>query len=132
RISVFWRVFGGTLLSIGALICITLYQQFANSINDLRRELNHQNETRADLIKKDEFNNRVGSLWNSIKELSSVGAGVSTLTERSKLFEQQLDKHQKTTEDERREICRKLEEQRKTNEDERRELCRKAEEQRKF
>jgi hypothetical protein len=31
RVFVFWRVFGGTLLSITALLGITLYQQFSNS-----------------------------------------------------------------------------------------------------
>ena len=36
RISLFWRVFGGTLLSIAALVVITLYQQFNGSLNELR------------------------------------------------------------------------------------------------
>jgi DNA repair exonuclease SbcCD ATPase subunit len=132
RISVFWRVFGGTLLSIAALVCITIYQQFSGSLNDLRRDLNHQNETRADLVKKDDFNNRISTLWNSIKELSAVSTGVSALTERSKLLELQLDKQHKAVEEERREICRRMEEQRKVIEEERRDFHRKLEEQRKL
>src|SRR5438132_9997852 len=56
RIGVFWRVFGGTLLSIVALVCVTVYQQFTSTINELRNDVNHLNESRADLLKKDEFN----------------------------------------------------------------------------
>ena len=39
RISLFWRVFGGTILSIVALIFITLYNNLANAVSDLRNDL---------------------------------------------------------------------------------------------
>src|SRR5207245_11060665 len=54
RVSWFWRVFGGTLLSLAGLVVMTLYQQFTNGLHDLRTDLNHLNEARGDLIKKDE------------------------------------------------------------------------------
>ena len=58
-IPVFWRIFGGTMLSIAALVCITVYQQFNNGINDLRKELSGEHEARADLVKKEELNTRL-------------------------------------------------------------------------
>ena len=61
RIGVFWRVFGGTLLSIAALVCITVYQQFTSVLNELRSDVNHLNESRGDLVKKEEFNSRLTS-----------------------------------------------------------------------
>lgn len=90
RISVFWRVFGGTLLSIGALVCITLFQQLTNGMSELRTNMNRLNEGRGDLVKLDDFNTRTASIWNSIKELQTANAVVSGLKERSALLEQQV------------------------------------------
>ena len=39
RISLFWRVFGGTILSICALAVLTAYQSLANGIHDLRKRV---------------------------------------------------------------------------------------------
>ena len=36
--SLFWRVFGGTILSIVALAAVTLYNNLSNGISDLRAE----------------------------------------------------------------------------------------------
>jgi hypothetical protein len=90
RISLFWRVFGGTLLSIAALVCITVYQQLTSTLGELRTNLNHLTESRAELVKTDEFNNRTTALWGSIKELQTQSATVSGLKERSALLEQQV------------------------------------------
>jgi hypothetical protein len=104
RISVFWRVFGGTLLSITALICVTVYQQFTNTFNDLRSDLNRLNEARGDLIKKDEFNSRMTTVWTGIKEVQTATTNAAAAKERIALLEQQL----KVTEDERKELIRDL------------------------
>jgi hypothetical protein len=69
KISVFWRVFGGTLLSIAALVCITVYQGFNSSLNDLRKDINAQHEMNAEFVKKDDLNNRLNPLWSGIKDL---------------------------------------------------------------
>jgi chromosome segregation ATPase len=90
RISLFWRVFGGTLLSIAALVCITVYQQLTSTLGELRTNMNHLTESRAELVKNDEFNNRMTSVWSSIKELQSANATLSGLKERSALLEQQV------------------------------------------
>lgn len=104
RISVFWRVFGGTLLSIAALVCITFVQQFSNSLGELRANLTHLNESRGDLVKNEDFNNRMTAVWNNLKELQGANVGVVALKERSALLEQQL----KTAEDERKELAHEL------------------------
>ena len=62
RISLFWRVFGGTLLSIVALAVVTLYQQLAGGLGDVRHEI----ESRA---KKDEFNDHRTKIWERLREM---------------------------------------------------------------
>jgi hypothetical protein len=104
RISLFWRIFGGTLLSIAALVVVTVYQQFSNSLFELRNDMIHLNEARADLIKKDDFNNRLTSVWNSMKDLQTATTAVTGLRERTLLLEQQL----KEAEAERKELAREV------------------------
>ena len=69
KLSVFWRVFGGTLLSIGALIAITVYNNFTSTLSELRAELNKAHEARADLVRKDEFNSRLSNNYERLKGL---------------------------------------------------------------
>lgn len=104
RMSVFWRVFGGTLLSIAALVAVTLYQQFNNGLNDLRNDLSRLNEGRGDFIKKDEFNSRMGAAWGGIKEAKDASTTVATLKEHSLLLEQQV----KSGEEERKDLMREV------------------------
>src|SRR5947209_11630479 len=86
RINVFWRLFGGTVLSIVALICITAYQQISGTLSELRSNLTRLQESRADLVRNDDFNNRLTSVWTSIKEVQASGAQLSALKERSALL----------------------------------------------
>ena len=109
RVSVFWRVFGGTLLSIGALVCITLFQQFSNSLSEVRTNVDRLAESRADFIKLDDCNTRFAALWNNIKELQTANAAVLALKERSTLLEEQI----KSSENERKELSRELQRLRK-------------------
>ena len=104
RISLFWRICGGTVLSIAALVVVTLYQQINNNMTELRNDMIRLNESRGDLIKKDEFNMRMTSVWNSIKEEQATGGALIGLRERSTLLEQQL----RTAESERKDLSREL------------------------
>jgi hypothetical protein len=112
RISVFWRVFGGTLLSIAALVVLTLCQYFNNNLNELRndlsrlneefrkdlghlnndlhKDLGHLNEINANLVTKEDFNNRLKSVWDTIKDLRALGETVASLKERALLHDQQM------------------------------------------
>jgi hypothetical protein len=97
--SLFWRVFGGTILSIVALVCITIYNNVSSSIAELRSEVNRANETRAnavaelrndlgranearaDLIRKDEFNSRLSNNWERVQGVQQQYTAVNaTLT----------------------------------------------------
>lgn len=104
RISLFWRVFGGTLLSLAGLIGITVYQQFNSGLNELRSELNRINEGRADLVKKDDLAARTTSIWSGIKDLQTATGALSSMREHEALLEQRM----KTAEEERKEMAKEI------------------------
>jgi septal ring factor EnvC (AmiA/AmiB activator) len=70
KISVFWRIFGGTILSIVAMLLVTVWQQMSSSVADLRNSVSHVQEAQADFIKKDDVYTRCNSLWTSVNTLS--------------------------------------------------------------
>lgn len=82
KLSLFWRVFGGTILSIAALVLITIYQAIASSIHDLRTELSRVSESRAEFLKKDEFNTHKTSVWNRFENVTALSAGLSSVKDR--------------------------------------------------
>lgn len=81
-ISVFWRVFGGTLLSISALVAVTLYNGMSSSINDLRSELSREREARAALVKKDEFNTRVTAQYERMRAIDTIKVELEGMKEK--------------------------------------------------
>jgi len=81
RVSLFWRVFGGTFLSIAALVAITLYNNQASSITELRAEVSRLNEARAEAVKKEEFNTRTQSMWDRMQQLQEIRVTVTSLKE---------------------------------------------------
>ena len=101
KISVFWRVFGGTLLSIAALVVMTVYQQFAASITELRNAVTRVNETQADLAKKDELNSRTGKIWDT---LSPITTALPAMKTRDDILDSQF----KAAEEKRKELADKL------------------------
>jgi chromosome segregation ATPase len=82
KISIFWRVFGGTILSIVALAAITLYNNISSNITDLRGELNREREARADLVKKDEFNSRTTTQYERMRSYDSLKVELEGLKEK--------------------------------------------------
>jgi len=94
RISLFWRVFGGTILSIVALVSVTLYQQLVGNLNEMRNEVNRINESRTELIKKEEMDTRLTRIWTSIRELQAVEATITAMKERSLVRDQQVKDEQ--------------------------------------
>lgn len=83
KISVFWRVFGGTILSIAALVVITLFNNFSTSISELRAELSREREARAELVKKDEFNARITNQYERIRAHDGLKVELEALKERT-------------------------------------------------
>ncbi|HEY1186272.1 MAG TPA: hypothetical protein VGE74_01385, partial [Gemmata sp.] len=82
HISVFWRVFGGTILSIVALVTITIYNNMSSSIVELRAEVSREREARAELVKKDEFNSRVTSQYERMRAIDTVKAELEGVKEK--------------------------------------------------
>ena len=101
RISLFWRVFGGTILSIAALVGLTIYQSFAGSLNDLRTSINHVNELQANLATKDDLNTRATAIWAASKDVTAQAADLKT---RTALLETQL----RSADEERKELNREI------------------------
>jgi septal ring factor EnvC (AmiA/AmiB activator) len=101
KISVFWRVFGGTLLSIAALVVMTVYQQVNASITELRAAVARVNETHADLAKKEELNSRTSKIWDTLTK-------VTTDLPAMKTHDDILDSQFKTAEQERKELCARI------------------------
>lgn len=82
-LSVFWRVFGGTILSIVALVAITLYNTVNGNINDLRQELSREREARATLAKKDDVDARAKTQWDRIRAVEGFKADIEAVKERT-------------------------------------------------
>jgi len=83
KISLFWRVFGGTILSIVALVSITLFNNLQNSISDLRAELSREREARAALAKKDDVDARIKTQYERIRVVEGYKAEIEAMKERS-------------------------------------------------
>lgn len=99
RSSLFLRLFGGTLLSIAALVVITLTQQFSSILTEVRQDLNRMHESRGDLARKEE-------VAAALKDLQAAASGIAALRERSLLLEQQL----RAAEEDRKQLARDLRE----------------------
>jgi hypothetical protein len=89
----FWRVFGGTLLSIGALVVMTAYQGMNASLaelrgemdhldKDLRKEMGRLSEIQADLVKKSDFDVITRATWTAVRELQEDRKALTALKER--------------------------------------------------
>ena len=46
---------GGSILSALGFVAVSLFEQYNESVNELRRDLKHFNEASADLVKKESF-----------------------------------------------------------------------------
>jgi chromosome segregation ATPase len=82
HISVFWRVFGGTILSIVALVSITLYNNMSSSITELRNEVSREREARAELLKKEEFSARNTAMYERMRGIDTVKVELEGLKEK--------------------------------------------------
>jgi chromosome segregation ATPase len=82
HMSLFWRVFGGTILSISSLVVITLYNNLSTGISDLRTDLNKERDAQAELVKKDDFNNRSTNIYDRLRTLDAMKIDLEGLRER--------------------------------------------------
>jgi chromosome segregation ATPase len=129
--NTFWRVFGGTILSIIVLILITICNQFSTSLSDLRRDLNQQSEARSEFVKKADLDRSLTSVWTGMKE-GRVAAGVlDSMNDKAKCLEQQFDRQVKNASDDHKELKAQIDEQRKSLQEDSKDTVKKVEELRK-
>ena len=84
RLSLFWRIFGGTLLSIAALVALTGYQMLASSIADIRHEVDQR-------ARRDDFETSRQKIWDRMRDLQLAEDRVDeTLRDRCIRLEEQL------------------------------------------
>ncbi len=86
KISVFWRVFGGTILSIVALVSITLFNSIQSSISELRADAARAREALATAVKREDFDRERESRVALAKK-EDVDARVKTIYERIRTIE---------------------------------------------
>jgi hypothetical protein len=79
-IPMVWRIFGGTVLSITALVAVTLYQQLHNKVENL-----------GDIsLKREEFFEHRKGVWDRIEKLRAQEDGIDgQLKERCTRLEEQ-------------------------------------------
>jgi hypothetical protein len=70
-ISVFWRVFGGTIVSIVALVAVTIYNSLNTQVSELRNEIRSLTQADGEHVRKDEFSTRMTSQWDRVQNLQS-------------------------------------------------------------
>lgn len=97
KVSLFWRVFGGTILSMVMLGVLTLYNNISSNISELRNELNREREARAELVRKDEFNTRTSNQYERIRSFEGLKAEHEGLKERVAANAATLDSVRKET-----------------------------------
>jgi DNA repair exonuclease SbcCD ATPase subunit len=71
KMSLFWRVFGGAIISVITLIVITLFNNLMATLTEIRSEINRINEHRAELVKKDEFTTQLAATWDRVQNLQT-------------------------------------------------------------
>jgi chromosome segregation ATPase len=82
HISLFWRVFGGTIISISSLIVITLYNNLSTGISDIRTDLNKERTAREELVKKEDFNKSSTNIYERIRTLDALKVELEGLREK--------------------------------------------------
>jgi hypothetical protein len=80
KLPAFWKLFGGTVLSIAAMVVVTAHQSLSSSIadvrsetsalnNEMRKEIGRLAESQGELVKKEECDSRFKSVWRDVAEL---------------------------------------------------------------
>lgn len=73
QVPLFWKLCSAALLSVSALIAVTLYNQLNNTASQLRGDVgqlrNDLGQLRTDLVPKDDYNSRIELIVKGIKDL---------------------------------------------------------------
>jgi hypothetical protein len=96
RTALLWSI-GGTVFSAVGFILLALFEQYNDSLSELRHDLKHFNESSADLVKKEHMHSFMSHIKNCYKELQEAKAS-------RKLLEREL----KASESDRRDLTHEL------------------------
>jgi myosin heavy subunit len=91
RMSLFWRVFGGTILSVAALVAITVFNNLNSNISELRNEVSRLNEAKAEAAKKDDLN----ALRTQVATHADFRREIDSLKERATKHRGEIDEAKK-------------------------------------
>lgn len=91
RMSLFWRVFGGTMVSVAALVGITIYNNLSGTLSELRGEVSRLNEAKAEAAKKDELN----TLRTQVATYAEYRREIDSLKERASKYRTELEEVKK-------------------------------------
>ncbi len=91
KLSVFWRVFGGTLISVAALVAITVFNSMNGNISELRNEVSRLHEAKAESAKKDDLN----ALRTQLATYAEYRREIDSLKERAGKHRAELDEVKK-------------------------------------
>ncbi len=92
-IPVFWRVFGGTVISILSLVVMTAYNGFTSSLaetkadlasltGDVRKEVARLDEGHAALIPRSDCETVMSTVWRNLNDLGGDHKELAALRER--------------------------------------------------
>jgi hypothetical protein len=90
RGTLFWGLSGGTLLSAVGFVALTLYQQYHESLTELRNDLKHFHLTAAEQVRKEELQGRLTAVWGGIRGLQAAQTACAARDARVAHLEQQL------------------------------------------
>jgi hypothetical protein len=96
RLAFIWGI-SGTVLSALGFVVLTFYQQYNDSLNELRRDLNHFHEASGELVKKESLRKCREKLIECLKELRDSAA-----------MRAQVERDLQTSQEERKEMIREL------------------------
>src|SRR5262249_8514397 len=73
RTALLWSI-GGTIFSAVGFILLALFEQYNDSLSELRHDLKHFNESSGDLVKKESMHRFMSHIKNCYKELHEAQA----------------------------------------------------------
>ena len=110
-----WRISGGMLLLIAALIGVAVHQNLNRQINqlhdqlgelnqELRRDMSRLSENNGAMIKKDDHSTRMRTIWDSIKAMNGDHTDLTRVKERCAVLQEMY----KGNEEERRQMSEEV------------------------
>ena len=121
RGPLFWRIVGGAIAAVVAVLALAVYQHVQSQIdaqrrelselnNDLRKDLGKLGGTYSEMIKKEDHSTKLRNVWDSVKELRADRSDLTIAKERCN----QLTEAHKAGEEDRRALAAEIRRLRET------------------